>query len=83
VRCAREEGLDVEAPQGGLYLWLRSPWEDGLAFAQALAEKLVIVAPGIAFGMPDRVRLCFTAPRPAVETAMARIAEVSALTLTA
>lgn len=83
VRCAREEGLDVEAPQGGLYLWMRSPWEDGVAFAQALAEKLVIVAPGIAFGMPDRVRLCFTAPRTAVETAMARIAEVSALTLTA
>jgi len=83
VQCARDEGLDVEAPHGGLYLWLRSPWEDGLAFAQALAEKLVIVAPGIAFGMPDRVRLCFTAPRPAVETAMARIAEVSALTLTA
>lgn len=83
VRCAREAGLDVEAPQGGLYLWMRSPWEDGLAFAQALAERLVIVAPGVAFGMSDRVRLCFTAPRAAVETAMARIAEVSALTLTA
>jgi aspartate aminotransferase len=83
VRCARENGLDVDAPQGGLYLWIRSPWNDGLDFAQALAEKLVIVAPGIAFGMPDRFRLCFTARREAVETAMARIAEVSAVELTA
>ena len=83
VQCARDNGLDVEAPEGGLYLWLRSPWDDGLSFAQALAEKLVIVAPGIAFGMPDRFRLCFTARRDALETAMARIAEVSAVELTA
>jgi aspartate aminotransferase len=83
VRCARENGLDVDAPQGGLYLWIRSPWNDGLDFAQALAEKLVIVAPGIAFGMPDRFRLCFTARRDAVELAMERIAEVSAVELTA
>jgi aspartate aminotransferase len=83
VQCARDNGLDVDVPQGGLYLWLRSPWDDGLSFAQALAEKLVIVAPGIAFGMPDRFRLCFTARRDALETAMARIAEVSAVELSA
>jgi aspartate/methionine/tyrosine aminotransferase len=83
MQCARDNGLDVDVPQGGLYLWLRSPWDDGLSFAQALAEKLVIVAPGIAFGMPDRFRLCFTARRDALETAMARIAEVSAVELTA
>jgi aspartate aminotransferase len=83
VQCARDAGLDVDAPQGGLYLWIRSPWDDGLSFAQALAEKLVIVAPGIAFGMPDRFRLCFTARRDALETAVARIAEVSAVELTA
>jgi aspartate aminotransferase len=83
VACARDAGLDLDAPQGGLYLWIRSPWGDGLAFTQALAEKLVIVAPGIAFGMPDRFRVCFTAPRDALETAMARIAEVGAVELTA
>jgi aspartate aminotransferase len=83
VQCAQDAGLDVDAPQGGLYLWIRSPWDDGLAFAQALAEKLVIVAPGIAFGMRDRFRLCFTARRDALETAVTRIAEVSAVELTA
>lgn len=83
LRCARRAGLDVEEPQGGLYLWIRSPWHDGLTFTQALAEKLVIVAPGIAFGAADRFRVCFTAPRDALETAMARIAEVGAVELTA
>jgi aspartate aminotransferase len=83
LRCAREAGLDVVEPQGGLYLWIRSPWPDGLSFTQALAEKLVIVAPGIAFGAPDRFRVCFTARRDALETAMARIAEVRAVELTA
>jgi hypothetical protein len=33
--------------------------------------------------MPDRFRVCFTAPRDALETAMARIAEVGAVELTA
>jgi len=83
LRCAREAGLEVDAPQGGLYLWIRSPWNDGLAFTQALAEKLVLVAPGIAFGMPDRFRVCFTARRDALEAAMSRIAEVGAVELTA
>jgi len=83
LRCAREAGLDAVEPQGGLYLWIRCPWPDGLAFAQALAEKLVIVAPGIAFGAADRFRVCFTAPRDALEQAMARIAEVRAVELTA
>ena len=83
LRCARQAGLDVVEPQGGLYLWIRSPWDDGLTFTQALAEKLVIVAPGIAFGADDHFRVCFTAPRDGLETAMARIAEVGAVELTA
>jgi aspartate aminotransferase len=83
LRCARSAGLEVVEPQGGLYVWIRSPWDDGLAFTQALAEKLVLVAPGIAFGAPDHFRLCFTARRAAVETAMAMIAEVGAVELTA
>ncbi len=83
LRCAREAGLDVVEPQGGLYLWIRSPWNEGLSFTQALAEKQVIVAPGIAFGAHDRFRVCFTAPRDGLETAMARIAEVGAVELTA
>ena len=83
LRCAREAGLDVVEPQGGLFVWIRSPWRDGLAFTQALAEKRVLVAPGIAFGAGDRFRVCFTAPRDALETGMARIAEVGAVELTA
>jgi aspartate/methionine/tyrosine aminotransferase len=49
----------------------------------ALAERRVLVAPGIAFGMPDWLRICFTAPRDAIERAMAVVADVSAVELTA
>lgn len=83
VRCARGAGLDVSEPQGGLYLWAHSPWEDGLAFVSALAERRVLVAPGIAFGMSGWLRICFTAPRDALERAMDVVAGVSAVELTA
>jgi aspartate aminotransferase len=83
MRCAADAGLDVVAPQGGLYLWARSPWRDGLAYVSALAERRILVAPGIAFGMPDWLRICFTAPREQLERAMVVAADVSAVELTA
>lgn len=76
VRCAQEAGLDVASPEGGIFLWFRSPWRDGLAFARALAERRVLVAPGIAFGDPGYVRVCLTAPRPAVERCLALAGEL-------
>ena len=83
ITHARDAGMDFVHPQGGLYLWIRSPWRDGLAFTQALAERLVIVAPGVGFGSPEHFRVCFTAPREHVERAMATMAELSAVELTA
>lgn len=71
VTHARAAGLDLVTPRGGLYLWVRSPWDDGMAFVEALAKRHVLTAPGIAFGMPDHLRICFTAPRAAIERGMA------------
>lgn len=58
--AATAAGLDVAPPQGGIFLWIRSPWPDTLAYVGALAEQHVLVTPGIAFEVPDRFRLCFT-----------------------
>ena len=58
--AAGAAGLEVAPPQGGIFLWIRSPWPDTLAFVSALAEQHVLVTPGVAFAVPERFRLCFT-----------------------
>ena len=57
----RAAGLEAAEPQGGLYLWLVSPWADTLALIDELARRRVLLTPGIAFGMPSHMRLCFSA----------------------
>lgn len=76
-RGAKGAGLDLAEPQGALYLWARSPWPDTLAFVQALAERRVLVTPGVAFGAPDHVRLCFTAGSAALDQAFVAIRELT------
>ena len=66
----RDDGLDAFEPQGGLYLWLRSPWADTLRLIDALAERRVLLTPGVAFGVPSHIRLCFSVPRPKLKMAM-------------
>ncbi len=71
-------GLDVAEPQGGIFLWIRSPWPDTLAFVSALAEQRVLVTPGIAFEVPERFRLCFTSTRAQLSQALATAGDVAA-----
>ena len=40
ANAAAAAGLQASECQGGLYLWVRSPWEDTMAFTAALAESL-------------------------------------------
>jgi aspartate aminotransferase len=83
VGFARDAGLEVADPQGGLYVWVRVPGGDGLTVAGALARQRVIVAPGIAFGMGGWVRLCFTAPIPALQRGIRVIGEYVSLEMSA
>jgi aspartate aminotransferase len=73
----RADGLEAAEPQGGLYLWLRSPWPDALQLIDALAARRVLLTPGIAFGVPSHLRLCFSAPRPKLTMAMDALAELA------
>lgn len=79
----RADGLDAMQPEGGLYLWLRSPWPDTLQLIDALAARRVLLTPGIAFGVPSHLRLCFSAPRPKLTLAMDALAELAAEPLSA
>jgi aspartate aminotransferase len=71
-------GLDVAEPQGGIFLWIRSPWPDTLAYVSALAAERVLVTPGIAFAVPERFRLCFTSTEERLSRALAAAGEVAA-----
>lgn len=55
----RDAGFDVKAPEGGIYLFPKSPIDDDVAFAQACAKHNVTLVPGTGFGFPGYVRLCF------------------------
>ena len=53
-----EAGYSVPAPQGGFYLFPRSPIDD-VAFVTELAEQRVIVVPGTGFGLPGYFRMSY------------------------
>jgi aspartate aminotransferase len=70
-------GLEAPECQGGLYLWVRSPWVDTMAFVAALAERRAVVVPGVAFGVPDHFRICFSVERPALAIAAQALVETT------
>jgi aspartate aminotransferase len=74
----RAAGLDALECQGGLYLWVRCPWKDTMAYCAALAEQRTVVVPGVAFGVPDHFRICFSVDLGALDLAADALARVSA-----
>jgi aspartate aminotransferase len=76
--AATAAGLDVAEPQGGIFLWIRSPWSDTLAYVDALAQERVLVTPGVAFEVPERFRLCFTTTPDRLSRALATAGELGA-----
>ena len=83
VRRIHQIGVEAAEPQGGIYLWVRSPWPDTLAFIDALADRRVLLTPGVAFGVPTHVRLCFSAPLRKLERAVDALADVAGQQLSA
>jgi aspartate aminotransferase len=77
LALATAAGLQPLRCEGGLYLWAPSPWRNGLAYAQELAHRRVLVAPGIAFGAPQWLRICFSASVPALIWGLAEAGELA------
>jgi aspartate aminotransferase len=77
VSGLRDAGAEVLDPGGAIYAWIRSPWDDTLAFVDELAQKRVLVTPGIAFGAPGYMRACFSATPGAIEMAVQAFAELA------
>jgi aspartate aminotransferase len=70
LQALRGAGYAVPEPQGGFYLFPRSPIEDDVAFAMALAEQGVIVVPGTGFGYPGHFRLSYCVSPRTVDGAL-------------
>ena len=81
MAIARDEPrLEIIAPDGAFYLYLRAPGvqpDAGTRFATRLLEDAgLAVVPGSAFGTPEWVRLSYAAEQSLVEEAMRRVVSV-------
>ena len=52
-------GYESNLPDGGFYLFPKSPMHDDTAFVDLLKSKLVLVVPGIGFGMNGYFRVSY------------------------
>jgi aspartate aminotransferase len=74
----RDAGVEVLDPGGAIYAWIHSPWPNTIAFVEELTKRKVLVTPGVAFGVFDYVRACFSVTPRAIELAVQAFAEVAA-----
>jgi aspartate aminotransferase len=66
----RGMGYDVVKPQGGFYVFPKTPVADELVFIGILKEEGILAVPGRGFGRPGYIRLSLTIPDEAIERAL-------------
>jgi aspartate aminotransferase len=77
MKRMRSAGLEGAEPQGGIYQWIRSPWPDTLALIDELFRRRVLLTPGVAFGVPSHMRLCFSAPPAKLDMALEALTDLA------
>jgi len=60
-------GFDVVKPQGGFYLFPKSPIEDDVAFVQKAQEYNILLVPGKGFGLPGYFRIAYCIDKGIIE----------------
>jgi len=63
-------GYEVRKPEGGYYVFLRSPIPDDVAFVGHLLKAGVLAVPGVGFGRGGYVRLSITVPVGTIERSL-------------
>ena len=71
-------GYDAPRPQGGFYIFLRTPVADDVAFTGMLREEGILAVPGVGFGRAGYVRLSLTIAREAIERSLPGFARAMA-----
>jgi aspartate aminotransferase len=64
-------GYDVHKPEGGYYVFLKSPIPDDVAFVGVLVRQGILSVPGTGFGSPGYLRLSLTIPVDCIERSLA------------
>jgi aspartate aminotransferase len=52
-------GYQFVTPQGGFYLFPRTPISDDVAFVQTLLQRRILTVPGKGFGTPGYFRIAY------------------------
>ncbi|MGQ0716585.1 MAG: aminotransferase class I/II-fold pyridoxal phosphate-dependent enzyme [Pseudonocardiales bacterium] len=76
VAVLREQGYEVEIPEGTFYLLPRAPLADDRAFCALLAGEGVVVLPGHVVELPGYFRISLTATDEMVERSLPIFARV-------
>ena len=63
-------GYGARHPQGGFYVFAKTPIENDVEFIGLLQHEGVLAVPGRAFGRPGYMRLSLTIPRAAIERSL-------------
>jgi aspartate aminotransferase len=66
----RRAGYDVRKPEGGYYVFFRSPIPDDVAFVGKLLAQGILAVPGTGFGRGGFVRLSMTVPLDTIVRAL-------------
>jgi aspartate aminotransferase len=60
----------VNRPEGGYYVFLKTPIPDDVAFVGFLVKQGVLAVPGAGFGRGGYIRLSMTVPLDTIERAL-------------
>jgi aspartate aminotransferase len=71
-------GYDVRKPEGGYYVFLKTPMADDVAFVGHLLKQGVLAVPGTGFGRGGFIRLSMTVPMDTIERSLPAFARAYA-----
>jgi aspartate aminotransferase len=63
-------GFDMVKPQGGFYLFPKSPLQDDVEFVKMAQEEKILLVPGRGFGAPGYFRIAYCIDLDIIERSM-------------
>src|SRR5439155_1414325 len=70
-------GYQFVKPQGGFYLFPRTPIPDDVSFVKALVQRRILTVPGSGFGTPGYFRIAYCVEDSTIEHAFDGFREVA------